>query len=222
MKTKILILSSNPDPMRLLRADREIKKIKRIHRQHPNRQQFELIFEPAVSFNNFIEDIEEYKPDILHFICHTSESKRFLFEPEDDAHSKAPQIVASTKVAQAIQRVHKSHTIKTIFLNTCYSDKIAEHLAQLPPTIAEVIGIAGEIYDDEAILLSGYFYQAFFDTKNTKDSFNAAKIALRNHLLRQARPKRDIGAEETPNPNTPKPAYEIMKLYINGRKVRSV
>ncbi len=217
MKIKILILSSNPDPARLLRSDKEIKKIKRLHRQSLYRHEFELIFEPAISFRNFVDDVTEYQPDILHFICHANEQQQFLFEPEETTTSQAPQLILYTQIAQAIQRVNKCHTIKTVFLNTCHSAKIAKQLATLKPEIAEVIGIEGEISDADAIILSERFYQKFFETKNTQNSLSAAK-----NILSSDRPPlnhRDLGGDELENPAPKQSIRHRIKLYINGRSM---
>lgn len=203
---KILIVASSPYDADVLRSDRELKKIKRLHRQCKNRWDFELIFEPAISFRNFHDDLWEYRPDILHFICHTTYAEEFCFENDSNG---LPDRINWTNIASVIGQ---SGGVKAVFLNTCHSRRIAEMLHKTEPRIPVTIGIEGSWPDEFGITLSELFYSDFFETSDIKKSLENALRSMDTQYGTLGNIHRSLGLTTKPPAGQKRPS-EYIFLY---------
>lgn len=208
MTKKILIVSSTPNGLGLIRSDKEAKKIKRAHRQSTKKSNFELFFEPAVSFQNFRQDIIDYQPNVLHFICHVSGEKQFCFE--SDQHSQRIEKIEWFNISNTIIELCAIGHIQMVFVNTCHSKEIAQNLHKIPPYVPTTIGIEGKWEDDCAICLSETFYKHYFEGCTVNECINQSKSELDKHYSNRSSPKvRDTSLYENLSGKKESPKNQI-------------
>jgi len=159
---KILVLATNPDKTEPLRLDAEVRGIDQALQQSRFRDKFELEQQWAVRVSDLQRLLLRYKPDIVHFSGHGSESSEIILEDSEGNSKPVP--------ASALSRLFSlfKDNIQCVVLNACYSEAQAEAIAQ---HINCVVGMSGAIGDDAAISFSEAFYGALGDGKDIKTAF---------------------------------------------------
>lgn len=165
MKTKILILESNPNGGPFLRLGKEIKEIEDLLQRSKNRSKFQIIRKSALQQYEFDNVMLEENPIFVHFCGHGNEECGILFE---DAVGNAKRV--DNDVLAGLFKLFSS-TVNCVVLNACYSEQQAQVIAQYIPY---VIGIKKEISDNAAIKFSCAFYGAIFSGKKIEFAFDYA------------------------------------------------
>ncbi len=151
MKTKILILASNPKGTTSLELQREIRDLIEVIKRAPERDRFTIEERLAVRPQDLQAALLEFKPRIVHF-CGHGEGERGLVLEND---SGQPHFVSTEALADLFR--HFSHQIECVLLNACYTQVQAEEIGK---HINFVIGMRQPILDRSAIAFSEGFYGA--------------------------------------------------------------
>ena len=178
---RILVLATNPDKTEPLRLDEEVRGIDQALQQSRFRDNFELEQQWAVRVSDLQRLLLRYKPDIVHFSGHGSESSEIILE-DSEGNSKPVPASALSKLFSLFK-----DNIKCVVLNACYTEVQAEAISQ---HISCVVGMSKAIGDDAAISFSEAFYGALGDGRDIKTAFELGcnQINLEN-LDEQDTPK---------------------------------
>ena len=159
---KILVLATNPRETDPLRLDEEVRGIDEALQQSRFRDKFELEQQWAVRVSDLQRFLLRYKPDIVHFSGHGSESSEIILE-DNEGNSKPVQASALSRLFSLLK-----DNIKCVVLNACYSEAQAEAIAK---HINCVVGMSRAIGDDAAISFSAAFYRALGEGRDVKTAF---------------------------------------------------
>lgn len=165
-KKKILVLAANTRDRQYLKLKPEINKIKSIA---GNRN-------VEVCLNTTTEELYTYLsqnrlPQVIHFCGHGLPDGLLLV----DCYGKAHKV--SAKALSNLFEHASRKGVQCVFLNTCYSEAIAEAISQ---HVDFVVGMDSEISDSVAIHFSSAFYKALISGAHYPQSYHAAcnRIAL--------------------------------------------
>lgn len=150
MKTKILILASNPKETTSLEINREIRDLIEVIKRSPARDRFTIETRLAVRPQDLQSALLEEKPRIVHFCGHGEEDGLVL-------ENEAGKLHLVSKEALADLFGHFSQQIECVLLNACYSQVQAKEIVK---QINFVIGMRQPILDRSAIAFSAGFYGA--------------------------------------------------------------
>jgi Effector-associated domain 1/CHAT domain len=173
-KITILILAGSPQSPRLdkdkhedpLRLDIEIREIQDAIKQTSNRDLFEVYTRIAVRPDDVRREIEDKKPQIVHFCGHGSENGSLFLEDEAGNYK-----TVSRYALASIFELHKDY-VKCVLLNACHSEIIAEEIHK---HIDYVIGMNYRIKDKAAIAFAKGFYDRLsYKSSRNKDVFEIA------------------------------------------------
>lgn len=176
---RILFLSANPEGTTKLKVIQECNLIDAKIQASEFRDQFDFKQSHAVSIIELQTLLLRFKPYILHFSGHGSESGALVFENYDGLPEEAPpkalstlfKIINEAASAEGLQ----NNTIRCVVLNACYSIKQAKAIAQ---HVDCVIGISNAIKDDSATDFAASFYQALGFGKSIQTAFDLGRIQL--------------------------------------------
>lgn len=174
MRKIILTLAAHPDDTGNLQLNREIRNIKEIIKKATRRDDFQLVREDAVRWNDFQQYILKYKPRIVHFCGHGVGKDGLVLE---DEHGQAS--VLGTEVLSSLFR-QVSKFVECVLFNACYSSVQAKAINQ---HINYVIGMEKSIEDKVAITYAKGFYLAIGEGESIED---AHKTGCRD-ILQQVR-----------------------------------
>lgn len=158
----ILILASNPDDTTALKLNREIRTLEEQLKLGKYREEFKLLREDAVRWDDFQRKILEVKPRIVHFSGHGMGDKGLVLE-----NDKGQTFLVSTEILSDLFKQVDSH-VECVLLNACYSKEQAKAISQ---HINYVIGMNQEIQDDTAIAFTKGFYLALGAGESIGDAY---------------------------------------------------
>jgi len=168
-KFKILFFASDPSDESRLHLGKELQTIRG---RLKDNDYFEIKDHLATKHNDIMNEIMNYKPQIVHFSGHGSSEGELKFEDESgNSRSIPPEALAT------LFRLTKDF-IKCVIVNTCYSEIQAKSIAQFIPI---VIGTKSEISDEAAISFSLGFYTALspdLSTESIEKAFNLGNVAI--------------------------------------------
>jgi len=159
---KILVLATNPGETDQLRLDQEVRGIDQALRQSRFRDSFDLDQQWAVRVSDLQRLLLRYKPDIVHFSGHGSESSEIILE-DNEGNNKPVPAPALSKLFSLFK-----DNIKCVVLNACYTEVQAEAISK---HISCVVGMSKAIGDEAAISFSEAFYGALGDGRDIKTAF---------------------------------------------------
>jgi hypothetical protein len=133
------------------------------------RDTFEFINRLGITKNHFLDDLERYKPNILHFSGHGTECSSLVFQDGDELSP-----VQLKKTFQSLP-----FKISLVFLNACYSRKQARSISKY---VDYIIGMKKSISDDAAIIFSSQFYKSLLKNINYKEAYDDAIAYLSYYL----------------------------------------
>ncbi len=162
----LLILATNPIIQNSLQFDKEIKEIEDIFDKKRIPCSLKVVHELAVDWRSLQKTFAKYKPFILHFIGHGSESGITLHSVHDEFD------IGYTDDLLRLVGVFSEKT-KCIFFNSCNSYVTAQIISQ---KIDYAIGIEGEINDMLAIEFALAFYDAISVGNEIESSFEFAMV----------------------------------------------
>jgi len=159
---KILVLATNPEKTTPLRLDEEVRSIDQALLQSRFRDKFDLEQQWAVRVSDLQRLLLRYKPDIVHFSGHGSESSEIILE-DSEGNNKPVPALALSKLFSLFK-----DNIKCVVLNACYTEVQAEAISK---HISCVVGMSKAIGDEAAISFSEAFYGALGDGRDIKTAF---------------------------------------------------
>ena len=151
MKTKILILASNPKGTSSLKLQTEIRNLMEVIKKSRDRDRFTLETRLAVRPQDLQPALLEVKPRIVHFCGHGDGERGLVLEND----SGELHLVSNQALADLFR--HFSQQIECVLLNACYSQVQAEEIVK---HINFVLGMRQPILDSSAIAFSAGFYGA--------------------------------------------------------------
>ncbi|MGB3188327.1 MAG: tetratricopeptide repeat protein, partial [Limnoraphis sp.] len=167
---KVLFLASNPKQTQPLDLGKEIREIENKIQASQNRDFLEFKQAWAVRFDELIQHLNEYKPHIVHFSGHGSNTGEIILLDKNDQ----VQAVSLEAIKELFSTVTQDN-IKVVVWNACYSKIIGEAIAEY---IDCVIGMNTAINDQAAIDFSATFYGAIASKRSVEQAFTQAKSAL--------------------------------------------
>ena len=151
MKTKILILASNPKGTSSLELPTEIRNLTSVIKRSPDRDRFIIETRLAVRPKDLQAALLEVKPRIVHFCGHGEGEKGLVLENDGGQ----PHLVSSEALTSLLS--HFNHQVECVLLNACYTKVQAKAIVQ---HINFVVGMNQPILDLSAIAFAEGFYGA--------------------------------------------------------------
>ena len=133
------------------------------------RDKFEFINRLGITKNHFLDDLERYKPSILHFSGHGTEYSSLVFQDGDE--------LSPAQLEKTFQSL--PFKISLVFLNACYSKKQARPISKY---VDYIIGMEKSVSDDAAIIFSSQFYKSLLKNINYKEAYDDAIAYLSYYL----------------------------------------
>ncbi|GAX40011.1 hypothetical protein NIES4075_09730 [Tolypothrix sp. NIES-4075] len=173
---KILILAANPKNTVRLRLDQEVRDIEQGLQLAAQRDKFTLQQKWAVRSRDIRLAVLDFRPNIIHFSGHGSETEGLSFEDE-----VGKEKFVTADALGGLFKLFANH-VECVLLNACYSEVQADAIAQ---DIDYVIGMNAAIGDRAALEFSVGFYDALarYDPEYDGDSaiefaFNVARSSI--------------------------------------------
>lgn len=163
-KHKILFLEANPYKETNLDSNIESREISNVFRDHPKRDQFQLVKEFAVTKKLLLRVVNEEKPSLVHLSCYSDQNGLFLHSDSDE-----PDHIANDIVEGLIDLF--DHSLKCIFFNTWVAELMAQKISQNGQI---VLGYNDMIDNVAAIAFATGFYQSIAFGKDYITSFGIA------------------------------------------------
>lgn len=143
---RVLFLASDPSNAAKLHLGKELQEVRNKLSTNPN---FKIMDQQAVRPDDVLQTIMTFKPHIVHFSGHGTETGELCFEDELGKIKSIPPDALASLFSLVTEYV------KCVIVNTCYSEHQARSIAQYVPV---VIGTKSEISDNAAIKFSTGFY----------------------------------------------------------------
>lgn len=159
---KILFLAANPIDTQALRLDEEMRAIDTALREADFRDRFEIAQQWAVRIGDLQAALLRFRPDIVHFSGHGTESSEIVLE----GPSGNGQVVAQDALGRLFSVLRDN--IRCVVLNACYSEPQAQAIAE---HIDCVVGMTQAVGDDAAIEFSTGFYRALGYGRDIQTAF---------------------------------------------------
>jgi CHAT domain len=166
-KVKILFVSANSIVGANVKVDAEYKAVAR--RLAGNKNWERPSYNPSATWEEVIDEIDDYKPDIVHFCAHGGLSHEILLNDEN-AHPKA----VPTRALEQLFRVMKGN-VRLVIMNSCFSAQQARAIAR---RIDCVVGVKSGIADETAIKFSPRFYEALGAGRSVAAAYEKAMISV--------------------------------------------
>ncbi len=132
---------------------------------------FELKQEWAVRLDDLRRCLLQYKPAIVHFSGHGTKAGELLFADDGVAPSARP---VEPALLSGLFRI-LGGDVRFVILNACFSETQAVAIARYVPC---VVGMSGQIDDDDSLALSGALYQALGYRKDLHTAFELGCHAI--------------------------------------------
>ena len=133
------------------------------------RDKFQFIHRLGITKDHFLDDLERYRPNILHFSGHGTEYSSLVFQDGDELSSEQLE-----KTFQSLP-----FKISVVFLNACYSKHQARSISKY---VDYIIGMKKPVSDEAAIIFSSKFYKSLLKNINYKEAYNDAIAYLSYYL----------------------------------------
>ncbi len=168
-KIKVLFLAANPSKTGKLMLDEEIRAITEKIYASEFRDYLEVESYWAVRPDDLLQSLNRYKPHIVHFSGHGSQSGELILVDINGA----PKPV-DVRTLKALFTILKDN-IQVVILNACYSRTQAEAIVEV---INCAIGMNNAIGDQAAITFAASFYRALGFGRSIQEAFDQGKVAL--------------------------------------------
>ena len=185
MKTKILILASNPKGTAFLELQKEIRDLRQVIKRSPDRARFTIEDRLAVRPKDLQSALLEVKPRIVHFCGHGEGERGLVLENDSGQH----HLVSTEALADLFR--HFSNQIECVLLNACYTKVQAEEIVKY---INFVIGMRQPILDRSAIAFSEGFYGALGAGESIAKAYDFGCNRIHLELGESLSPQRKLGA----------------------------
>lgn len=166
---RILFVAANPIDTSPLRLGEEVRDIQAKLRAAERRSDFELRSAWAVRTDDLIQQMNEFRPSILHFSGHGSSAGDLILE---DSTGRARPI--SPESLKGLLSNFK-RWLRVVVLNACYSETQANALLE---AVGIVIAMRSPIADNAAINFAASFYRALGFDRSIQEAFDQAVSSL--------------------------------------------
>ncbi len=166
---KILILAANPKNTVRLRLDQEVRDIEQGLQLAAQRDNFILQQKWAVRSRDIRLAVLDFRPNIIHFSGHGSETEGLSFEDE-----VGKEKFVTAEALGGLFQLFANH-VECVLLNACYSEVQANAIAQ---HIDYVIGMNEAIADKAALEFSVGFYDALARYEEQYDGDSTIEFAF--------------------------------------------
>ena len=125
------------------------------------RDKFQFFHILGITKDHFLDDLERYRPNILHFSGHGTEYSSLVFQDGDELS------------AEQLEKTFQSlpFKISVVFLNACYSKHQARSISKY---VDYIIGMNKAVSDEAAIIFSSKFYKSLLKNIDYTEAFNDA------------------------------------------------
>lgn len=165
---RILFITANPGSY--LKLDFEYKQILLTLLKAKYGEEFSLTYVPNVSLAELQELLYINQPNIVHFAC-SGTKEGLLLENNGE-----PEMIAPDHLTEIFMINNSDKKIGCVFLNACYSAKIAEAISKY---IDCVVGMSGDITDEAAITFAQAFYLSLGYGRSIKEAFDVGCNAIK-------------------------------------------
>ena len=147
-EVKVLFFSANPSGD--LQLEKELDKIER--KIEGSQSHILKVYSAVATREDFIEQLNEHQPHIIHFSGHGNRNKELVFVGSDG--TKKP--VNDDALVGVLRSSPPGATSWELALNACHSHDIAETLIEAG-VVNFAIGMSDAIRDEAAIIFSALF-----------------------------------------------------------------
>ncbi len=168
-KIKILFLAANPMETSRLQLDEEVRSITEKIRASEYRDSIEFITSWAVRPDDLLQELNIYKPHIVHFSGHGSRSGKISLSSSDGS----PKAI-SIKALNAVFSILKDN-IRLVVFNACHSYTQAKVMTEV---IDCAIGMNDAIVDKAACLFAASLYRGIGFGRSIQDAFDQGIASL--------------------------------------------
>lgn len=170
-KIRILVLAAGPNGTPRLGADEQAREITEKLRLAQDRDAFELITYWAVRPADILQQLNQHRPHIVHFIGYGDPTGEIVLSSSSGEHRLNPGALGE------LFRTMKDD-IRIVVLNAGYSNIQAHAIGQ---HIDYVIGMRAALDDEAAVIFAAAFYSALAFRRTVPEAFNQAKAAMTLH-----------------------------------------
>ncbi|HZL22523.1 MAG TPA: CHAT domain-containing protein [Nitrososphaeraceae archaeon] len=166
-KITVLFMAAAPDDKIYVNVVKEGTEIQQT--LDGQRDKFQFFHSLGITKDHFLDDLERYRPNILHFSGHGTEYSSLVFQDGDELSSEQLE-----KTFQSLP-----FKISVVFLNACYSKQQARSISKY---VDYIIGMKKAVSDEAAIIFSSKFYKSLLKNINYKEAYNDAIAYLSYYL----------------------------------------
>jgi hypothetical protein len=170
-KLRVLLLGASADGG--LRVGREQKRIRTAVESALHRDLVEIDARPAATTGDFLDGITKFRPHVVHFSGHSTETL-IEFEKDIDKRHDVGAVVTAKAFANAVKATDTPPML--VLLNSCNS---AAQIGGLVERVAPfAIGMADSIEDTDAIPYSAQFYSTLANGQSIASAHASGQAAL--------------------------------------------
>lgn len=167
---RVLFAAANPADTPPLRLGEELREIRSKLRASSGFQDFDLRSIWAVRADDLLQEMNDFRPNILHLSGHGS--REGLLALEDAQGYAAPVSPATLSALFA----NFSRWLNLVVLNACSS---AQQAAAILDAIGVVVAMRASVGDEAALTFAASFYRGLGFGRSVRDAFDQGLISLR-------------------------------------------
>jgi hypothetical protein len=185
----ILFLAANPSSTGKLRLEEEFLKVHKAIQEARIDTEFDLKQEFFATPDRLLNNLEDRKPNILHFAGHGKEVKGFQqnieaaagFYPTGSGIILQDEQGKETEVSvYALDELFSylkddGYSPNIVLLNSCYSQSQAQVIAKY---VKYVIGTSHTVKDEASIRFSAAFYEGIGKGHDVEKAFKRARVSV--------------------------------------------
>jgi CHAT domain len=168
---RIAFLSANPETDQPLRTDIEARNLARALKSTTNRERIIVRFIPAAQWIDFLDAINEFKPQIIHFSGHGGGGTILL--DNDDVYDDGGNSIDYHLLNKFIGST--AFKPEVLVLNACETVDGADIFLE---NIKAVVAMESSIDDAAAAYFTTFFYKALAEGQPLSKAVEQAKLAL--------------------------------------------
>ncbi len=168
-KIRALFIAANPDLVRPLALDEEVRAIEAKIRASEHRDAVEFRAAWAARPDDLIQKLNEHRPHIVHFSGHGTTAEQIVLVGDDGR----PKPVTKAALSALFQTLKDN--VRLVVLNACYSRPQAELIVE---TIDCAVGMNAAIGDKAAIFFAASFYRAIGFGRSVQEAFEQGRVSL--------------------------------------------
>ncbi|MET7424278.1 CHAT domain-containing protein [Dactylosporangium sp. NPDC005555] len=171
---RILMLAANPAATSRLALDEEAREINEKLQLSQDRDTFDLITRWAVRPADLLQDLNQFRPQIVHFSGHGTANGEIVLSTGTGGEHRV-----GTEALAGLFRTMKDD-VRIVVLNACYSAAQAQAISR---HIDYIVGMTAPIDDRSAVVFAAAFYSALGFRRTVEEACDQATTALMLHGL---------------------------------------